>query len=105
MSGLPAISRSILRGKRVDARRAGITAIAFMRSRRETVFGFSFLLPASSFQFQSSAGKCRPPGIQKLHGNEGFAIPVVNFADNASLQHRLCDACTRTSLPSRFSVA
>ena len=30
-SGLPAISRSILRGKRVDARRAGMTAIVFMR--------------------------------------------------------------------------
>ena len=30
ISGLPAISRSIFRGRRVEARRAGMTAIAFM---------------------------------------------------------------------------
>src|ERR1700681_3263784 len=30
INGLPAISRSILRGRRVEARRAGITAIAFI---------------------------------------------------------------------------
>ena len=30
-NGTPAISRSILRGNRVDARRAGITAMTFMR--------------------------------------------------------------------------
>ena len=33
INGLPAISRSILRGRRVEARRAGMTAIAFMDVR------------------------------------------------------------------------
>src|ERR1700722_3709383 len=76
--GLPSISRSILRGSRVEARRAGMIATVFM--------------PEDSFPFRAASGKYSVGKFLKFTGgwSDGLASLMFDIIECFFLMGRVC---------------